>query len=209
MRVFILGLLEAEKYANYTSAVAAAGAEPVLGGIEDSEGCDALVLTGGGDVSPSLYGMENAGSMGVDPRRDALETELIRRFTGRPILGICRGAQLLNVALGGSLIQDIPTRAAHLAPGDAVHGVVCRGDSFLSGLYGREFQVNSSHHQAVERLAPGLVTASLAEDGVVEAFYHSTLPIYAVQFHPERMTGLRARPDTVDGGKVFTFFTSL
>ena len=173
---------------------------------------DGLILCGGGDIHPSHYGEEINGSVNISPERDANDIAFAKAFlaAGKPILGICRGHQTLNVILGGSLHQHIPTAEAHRAPGDAVHAVAAEGESFLRQLYGREFTVNSSHHQAVARLGEGLrVILRCTGDGTVEAFEHETLPVLGVQFHPERMSLSRARPDTVDGLPIFRHFLTL
>lgn len=173
---------------------------------------DGLLLCGGGDLHPSHYGEEINGSVNISPERDANDLAFTKAFlaAGKPILGICRGHQILNVVLGGSLHQHIPTAEAHRAPGDAVHSVTAEGASLLRELYGEVFRVNSSHHQAVARVGEGLrVTLRCTEDGTVEAFEHETLPVLGVQFHPERMSLSRSRPDTVDGLPIFHHFLSL
>ncbi len=108
----------------------------------------------------------------------------------KPIMGICRGMQLINVALGGTLYQDIPTQLGYEHP-HAAHEVVAREGSELSRLFGRRFTVNSYHHQAVKKLGEGLIAdAVFAEDErLVEAVHHETLPVAAYQWHPERMCG--------------------
>ena len=131
---------------------------------------------------------------------------------GKPILGICRGIQLLNVALGGDLIQDLSPdiRLFHSREGqDLVHPVRCEADSFLHRLYGPLFPVNSSHHQAVGRLGEGLRAVAWSEGGVAEALELPGRPVLGVQFHPERMAFGRRRPDTVDGAPLFAYFLSL
>lgn len=133
--------------------------------MEEALDCQGLLLPGGGDIDPARYSQPSAGSEAPDLQRDATELELVSRFLawGRPILGICRGIQLLNVALGGDLIQDIPTAADHkhdAVRGDRVHGVEAAPGSFLEGLYGSAFSVNSAHHQALGQVAPGLRVAA-------------------------------------------------
>lgn len=122
---------------------------------------------------------------------DQAELELIARFSqsGKPILGICRGIQVINVAFGGTLIQDLPNAVEHQhneATGDQVHQVTAPAGSFLHELYGERFSVNSSHHQAIDRLAPGFAVAARCTDGTVEAIAWPEKAIYATQFHPER-----------------------
>jgi putative glutamine amidotransferase len=127
----------------------------------------------------------------------------------KPIFGICRGHQLINVALGGSLIQHLPTAKdhEHIRLGlDRVHPCTADPDSWIAGIYGTRFAVNSSHHQGVDRPGKGLRTVLCAPDGVIEAMQHETLPVWSVQFHPERMCYAHRREDTVDGSLLFRFF---
>lgn len=176
--------------------------------------CDGLLLPGGGDVDPARYGAHNNGSVEIDPTRDEAEFSLIRQFAaaGKPILGICRGHQVLNVFFGGSLIGHLQNTAAH-APAasgepDRQHLVsVCPG-SYLAVLYGPRFIVNSYHHQAVDRLGSELFALASSQDGVNEAFCHQTLPIFGVQWHPERLFPALAE-NQLGGAPLFHYFLSL
>ncbi len=212
-KIFVYG--DTEKYRNYRDALSGCGALAAFSKEGFTTGdCDGLLLTGGADIDPAFYGQENHGSNGIDRGRDLLELELIRIFTesNRPILGICRGLQVLNVAFGGSLVQNIPTAAFHKweeSTGDKVHPVQTAESSFLIPLYGREFAVNSAHHQAVDSIAPGFSVSAKAADGVIEAIAAPEKKIFAVQWHPERMSFFNRRPDTVDGRHIFDYFLSL
>jgi putative glutamine amidotransferase len=155
---------------------------------------DALVLQGGGDVHPEHYGGDlHPATNTLDLRRDEFELELLRRARERamPVLGICRGIQLVNVAYGGTLVQHLPevTDLDHeqLDTWDALaHGIEISPDSRLARVLGTTaMEVNSVHHQAVERLGEGLRAVAWASDGVVEALEHETDPVLAVQWHPE------------------------
>lgn len=195
---------------NYEKAVWAVGGRPTsLYCPPAHTGCDGLILCGGDDVDPRRFGQENRGSRGIDPDRDRAELALIDAClqAGKPILGICRGHQILNVALGGSLIQDLgagnPFHVHDPQTGDKVHPVRALEGSWFETAWGSVFAVNSSHHQAVDVIGAGLVPALWSEGGVVEGMVHSTLPILCVQFHPERMSFEKARPDTVDGAPIF------
>lgn len=173
------------RFHRYAEALTALGAEVCFVG---PEGCDALLLPGGGDIDPSRYGQENRGSVGIDPERDALEfaaLETALRF-GLPVLGICRGCQLLNVALGGTLRQDIPDHRAISEDVDRLH-LSRTADPVLTALYGEEFIINSSHHQAVDRPGEGFRPVQWAPDGTAEAIRHQALPLFGVQWHPERL----------------------
>lgn len=201
--------------ANYLAAIEAAG------GVGDARylpapdlSYDGLLLTGGDDMDPALFGQVNRGSRGIDRARDEAELALLDAFLGadKPVLAICRGHQVVNVWLGGDLIQDL---GSGLAPfhqkgeGDQIHLVRGLEGSLLHRLYGPVFPVNSSHHQGLGRLGRGLTASARSEGGVIEAVEHDTLPLISVQFHPERMTGALARPDTVDGGAIFRAFVEL
>ena len=196
---------------NYINALTLSGAEPETGAVIHPENCDGLLLPGGPDVNPSLYGQDKAPETEFDSALDTLQLEVLRRFMelGKPVFGICRGHQLINVALGGSLIQHLPTAKdhEHIRLGlDRVHPCTADPDSWIAGIYGTRFAVNSSHHQGVDRPGKGLRTVLCAPDGVIEAMQHETLPVWSVQFHPERMCYAHRREDTVDGSLLFRFF---
>ena len=176
--------------------------------------CDGLILCGGGDLESTLFGQENQGSNPPDAARDQAELELFRAFhqANKPILGICRGMQVINVALGGDLIQDLSPniRLFHSSDReDLVHPVRSLEGSFLHQLYGPRFPVNSLHHQAVDRLGGSLRAIAWSESGVIEALDCPGRPILAVQFHPERMAFAHRRPDTVDGAPILSHFLTL
>ncbi len=207
-KIFILG--DRETYKNYHSALNALGGVTINDESKISE-CDALLLTGGDDVNPSLYGEENAGSEGIDDNLDKKEFELIEHFTSlnKPILGICRGAQILNVFFGGSLIQHLNTSDKHSRCGgsvDKVHKVKTVGDSFLKKLYGDNFFTNSAHHQAINGIADVFTVSAISDDGVIEAAISEEKRIIALQWHPERMCLAHKREDTVDGLLIFKYF---
>lgn len=180
---------------DYGEVLAAAGAVPLICACDHiaSRLCalsDALLLTGGHDLSPTLYGEEAAAVCGpVDAWRDCLERELMDEFLweGKPVFGVCRGHQFLNVYFGGSLYQDIATETGLLHP-EAPHEVSALPGSDLAGLFGERFRVNSYHHQAVRTLGEGLVATAFCGE-LVEALAHRDLPVRSVQWHPERMTG--------------------
>ena len=196
------------KTENYEAAIRALGGVPVPGYAPEPDlTCDGLLLCGGGDVDPSRFGQECHGSNPPDLTRDRAEFALFDAFfqAGKPILGICRGMQVINIALGGTLIQDLPSEQLpfHTGEADMVHSLRCAPDSFLEEFYGPQVQVNSSHHQAVDRLGTGLEAAAWAEGDLVEAVAHREKPVWGVQFHPERMSFAHRRPDTADGASIF------
>lgn len=195
----------------YFEAVRAAGGEPVeISNDLDDDAIAAavgkaqgLVLTGGGDVDPAAYGLSNAGlSQGINARRDHTEILAIRVAVQRrlPILGICRGQQVLNVALGGGLLQDIPDhRKAEPGHNDYLtHDILVAPGSLADLWQAADATVNSYHHQSIDpdRVAPALQPIARAPDGVIEAVQGADgSPILAVQFHPER-TGHKDAPRT-------------
>ncbi len=173
----------------YIAALHGVGARPTVDdGHREPLDFDGLVLCGGGDPEPALYGRPTEGSYAIDRQRDQRELWLLHRFLGakRPVLAICRGHQLLNVAFGGSLIQHLPTAHLHQGQGgDLWHPVEARGP--LKQLLGPSPTVNSAHHQGIDRLGRGLQVMATAPDGLIEGVVHQHLPVWGVQFHPERM----------------------
>lgn len=213
-KIFVYG--ERETMVNYANALEGVGLEALFSqDLSLAKSCDGLLLPGGGDIDPARYGQSPAGSETPDPQRDEAELSLVADFLswGKPLLGICRGVQMLNVALGGTLIQDIPTALDHKRDpdqGDQVHLVTVPESSFLYPLYGGELAVNSAHHQALDVLGSGLRLAARSQkDGVIEAVEAPDKRAYGVQWHPERMSFALRRPDTVDGRPIFEFFRNL
>jgi putative glutamine amidotransferase len=194
--------------AAYVSAVAKAGGIPLIvsqligngAAARALEGCEGLMLTGGEDVDPSHYGAAPSPALGaVDRERDRFELALFgaARAARLPVLGICRGIQLINVALGGTLYQDLPSERPGAVdhdpdtPRDArTHHVRLTPGSCAARALGVERLVpNSFHHQAVKDLAPALVATGWSDDGVIEAVEGRPGDpwLLAVQWHPEEM----------------------
>lgn len=192
----------------YALAVAAAGGIPVIlpniGGKVLIEGylsaIDGLMLSGGVDVSPERFEQEAHPELGeVDLARDAMEFELIAAALKQdmPIFGICRGIQALNVAMGGTLYQDLPSQApsaiCHTQGDNKVprnqpsHSITVNANTRLRAILGSEtMKTNSFHHQALNNVAAGLVVTAHAEDGIIEAVEGPDYRyLVAVQFHPE------------------------
>ena len=206
----------ATRFAHYFDALLGLGAQPgAVGPEDDPADYDGLLLPGGVDVTPSYYHQENIACEECDVELDALQWAVLDRFmkAGKPVFGICRGHQLLNVFLGGTLIQNIDSRARHARDAgsdeDKVHGSTAAPDGFIARLYGPELSTNSSHHQAVDRPGAGLRVVQTSDDGVVEALEHESLPVLSVQWHPERMCFAYKRADTVDGSIVIDHFLKL
>ncbi len=202
-----IGITRCHRIADYIEAVAASGAEPVV--LEADHGpqgllkdLDGLVLSGGGDVDPALFGeAPHPAYSPAEEGRDAAEIALVHAalVSRTPVLAICRGIQVLNVAGGGTLIQDIPTEVRHsLAhridkPKDfPAHEVAVSPGSKLASLLGADasrpiVEVNSRHHQAVKAVAPGFHVTAKAIDGVIEALESDDRSAFCVgvQWHPE------------------------
>ena len=200
-----------ENYKHYIHAVEGVGAVGIAKyAPEVDTNYDGLILCGGSDIDPKYYGQENDGSVNIDLIRDAAEFALLQAYVdaGKPVLGICRGLQLINIYFGGTLYQDIPEAELHKKHNkcDNVHQVTAAADSILGRLYGESFAVNSAHHQAIDALGAGLRETVRWNDQYIEAIEHKEYPIFAVQWHPERMCFANKREDTVDGTGIFEEF---
>lgn len=206
---------------NYCRALIKAGALPLLtaGGDpkEMAQMADAVLFTGGGDMEPQRYGETNQYNIRSDSELDEMELALFKEFFNlkKPIFGICRGTQTINVALGGTLYQDIPsqvTLSAHIPYFSEEkicrHFVKATPDSFINRLFGDDVEVNTYHHQAVKVCGKGLRPAAVTDEGVIEAIEHETLPIAAVQWHPERAIG-EENTDLPDMMPLFNYFVEL
>ena len=152
-----------------------------------------IILSGGGDVDPGLYGQVPSGELNISPRRDIIESKLLDFAIKKkkPVLGLCRGMQLINVYFGGKLIQDlkkIDIEGKHKPP--CIHSIKIN-NSVLSKKFGREiFEINSYHNQAIieDNLAQDLECFAVAEDfPIIEGFFHRKYPIVGIQWHPERL----------------------
>ncbi|MDY5930591.1 MAG: gamma-glutamyl-gamma-aminobutyrate hydrolase family protein [Candidatus Ornithospirochaeta sp.] len=184
----------------YIDALVSSGMMPVIIPVLSPDmahdallGCDGLLLPGGGDVDPSLYGEEDRHCGRTDRDMDEFHIALVREADrmGIPILGICRGIQVINTAFGGKLYQDIALekgspvihRRLDDTSGD-IHAVSIKEDTLLHGAYGRDrIMVNSVHHQAVRTAAEGFSVSAVSEDGVIEAIEGRNA--IGVQWHPE------------------------
>lgn len=186
---------------NYVSCIQKAGGLPFLiAQANDAQAAlyaqkmDALLLSGGGDIDPSLYGQKcEKETSGISPLRDAAEFALLKAFIekGKPVLGICRGVQLLAACLGGTLTQDIPSFYHTSHTGGLLHDVSIKEE--LSSLYQKDtLRVNSYHHQCVKTLPDGFHVTALSPEGFPEAIQKDNL--LGVQWHPERMPWEESEP---------------
>lgn len=204
----VIAIAKNRRMSDYVESIRRAGGEPLEVGADDESPeqilarVDGVMLTGGGDVDPDLYGEPRHGSFDpAESGRDEFELALSRAAVaaGVPFLAICRGMQLLNVAMGGSLVQDIPTQVPgaleHSVPEPryhVAHDVWVAKGSRLAGLIAEHLEdgetcaVNSRHHQSVARIAPGFEVTATSPDGVVEAMEKPGASFcVAVQWHPE------------------------
>lgn len=203
---------------NYCRALIRAGALPLVtaGGDpeEMAEMADGVLFTGGADIEPQRYGESNQFDITSDGELDEMELTLLKAFYAvkKPIFGICRGIQTVNVGTGGTLYQHVPgqiTLSAHkpvYEDNDPRHLVHAVEGSSMESLFGKEFMTNSYHHQAVKTMSPGMKAAAMTDEGLIEAIEHESLPILAVQWHPERMIGEEnnALPDMMPLFRLFT-----
>ena len=182
---------------NYVRALESVGLTPVF---NLTDGADGLLLTGGGDLSPCSYKEPDLGCRDVDLKRDQTEFFFTEKFfsANKPILGICRGMQLVNVFFGGTLFQEIKHHD-QITGKDRTHGVSIKRNSVLYGLYGEKLKVNSAHRQAVKQKGNNLTISAISGDGVIEALEAPN--VILTQFHPERLG--------TDGLKIFDYFKSL
>jgi len=160
--------------------------------------CDGFLITGGADIDPQYWNEENAGlSQNVNHSLDILDKKVVEYATENklPVLGICRGEQAINVFLGGTLHQDIGEDHKSIKFDHIVNTSKNRMFDFKDTII-----TNSYHHQAVKDLAPGMEIIARHQDGTIEAFIHETLPIIAIQWHPEMI------PDTEESMMIFDLF---
>ncbi len=179
---------------DYVNAVIASGGIPVhLPQAVDPADLvgrlDGLVLSGGADIDPARYGQQPTPELTpLEAARDEFELEIAQLAIGAqlPTLGICRGNQVLNVAAGGTLIQDRPAHARYDSPATAtVHRVDIDETSIVGRAYGAQVEVNSFHHQVLDQIGDGVRVVGRADDGDVEAIEFDGLPVVGIQWHPE------------------------
>lgn len=208
MKIAILGRKkDTVNYENYVHSISAVPISTLNPG--DVSGCDALILPGGGDITPAFFGEHNNGSRNMDTELDILQFQALEYALHKqlPIIGICKGMQLINVAFGGTLVQDMPTASMHCYTGaDQYHHTHIQKGSCLHALYGAEAYVNSAHHQCVRRLGKGIRAIQWCPvDNCIEAIVHESLPILGLQWHPERLDN---NLTPISGIRLLSLFTS-
>lgn len=215
LKIAIGGPVETSE--NYCQALFLLGALPLV--TLDSRSplaasCDGLILPGGGDIDPFYFRQKPLGSRQPDRRLDQKQFLMLHLFLKqkKPILGICKGMQLINVYFGGTIIQHLDNADRHTwHDWDQVHLTLCRENSILSQIYGPSFFTNSAHHQAIGACGKGLEIIQWSEDGIPEALCHKERKrhILGVQWHPERMCFSHKRPDCADGSLLLSYFLDL
>ena len=211
MKIAIVG--KKSETANYVRYIQTMHVTPVVTlNMEEVSVCDALLLPGGGDITPAFFGEKNHGSRNIDTELDirqllAFDLALKSR---QPVLGICKGMQIINVGLGGKIIQDLApfaSRRHRYENGHKYHTSVIICGSLLSRLDGQETCVTRAHHQALGSLGQGLEAVQTCPlDGCIEGIVHKTLPVLGVQWHPERIDCAKSG---TDGRKILEYFISL
>lgn len=180
----------------------------------DLAACDGVVLPGGGDITPGFFGERSSGSRNIDTELDILQFQALDFCILHqiPVIGICKGMQVINVAFGGTILQDLPTADMHRYNGaDQYHDTQIAPDSFLAGLYGDKMTVNSAHHQGLKLVGRELVPIQWCpQDGCIEAIVHESLPIFGLQWHPERLfAGNGIKKTAPTGDPLLGYFASL
>ena len=214
---------------SYMNAIAAAGGLPVMMGntrlaAEYADMADGLLITGGESVHPARFGetfnhladgdaaVAHNLKVGCSTIRDEMEFAVFEEFRKRskPILGICRGHQVINAALGGRNMLNFPRKHPNEHSEGIQHEVIAEPGSVLERLYGPRFLVNSFHRDCADTPGPNVRVTARSLDGIIEAVEHESLPIFSVQFHPERMRGDTPNPAFgPDGTKLFKYFVNL
>lgn len=200
MKILISWAGKSERYAE---SISKAEAVPVLQNEKIHwEEISGVVFTGGPDIDPRMYGEERCGKdLETDEKRDHAEFEIVKKafLLQLPVLGICRGCQLINVFLGGKLFQHIEGHNK-MDGKDSFHEVEVFERTDLFGIVNRKtLRVNSAHHQAIKMLGKGLKASAMAPDGTIEGIESSEYPLIGVQWHPERLGDESSE-------KIFSFF---
>lgn len=202
---------------NYSNAIKQLGATPSSSlTLTDISSFSGLILPGGGDIHPKFQNLTPTSPFlnNIEPEIDLAQFYILTQFiqANKPILGICKGMQLLNLHFGGTLIQHLLTASAHIYTShDQMHTTtnLSMPSNPLFNLYGNSMTTNSAHHQGVGILGDELSLTQYANDTVIEGFIHNKLPIIGVQWHPERMCFSHGHRDVADGSLLLSYFLKL
>lgn len=206
-----------DKYENYIRAMENLGAKAFIS-LEpgDLETADGLILPGSPqDMNPKLWGAENTCSNDINDELDRIQWKLLEdaAAAGKPVLGICRGMQFINVYFGGTLIQDLPDADAHKAENpEKYHNVFTAEGTTMFDLYGAMTETNTRHHQGIGLIGENLKVSAMWIDDeglVMEAIEHKELPILGVQWHPERMALYGNQQQQADGEKLLKYWLEI
>lgn len=181
--------------------------------VADIATSSAILLPGGGDITPAFFGQEMAESKNIDTELDIIQLHALEYAlkSGIPVLGICKGMQIINVFFGGTLFQHMPFWENHIFRGeDQFHETSILEGNILHTLYGTSVTVNSAHHQSIDKPGADLQIIQTATDGTPEAIAHTSLPVLGVQWHPERLLHGQEHPlnigTTLDGSRLLDAF---
>lgn len=207
-KIFVYG--DKNVFINYDRAIRAVGAEAVFSeNVKRALDCDALLLAGGGDVSPCFYRSREKNCKSVSLTRDMCEQYLLARFerANAPVMGVCRGLQMINVYFSGTLAQSIEKARLHYDETRDVYHETENNSGFMRDIFGKNLFVNSCHRQKIDLPGKNVVPCAFSPDGVIEAAYRKGTKIFGVQFHPERP--FSAAGDLSKGLLIYEYFLSL
>lgn len=186
-KVLIFPNYKTQTCEDYIKACLKVGLRPTVSdSITDAALYDALIVPGGIDVDPGLYGEENTASIDTDEQFDRIELSVIDAFVkaGKPVMGICRGCQLLNVYFGGTLCQNIE---GHNIENNGTHKAFVSDEELPIVHFNKVLDINSTHHQCIKKAGKDLEIFVRSAEGIPEGFVHKTKPVFGVQWHPEKM----------------------
>ena len=205
-KIFIYG--DENILVNYKNALTAVGAQAVFStDVRIARDCDGLLLAGGGDISPCFYRSREKNCRSISLVRDISEQYLLALFERKnaPVMGVCRGLQMINVYFGGTLSQRIEKHYIHFNDKRDTYHEITNKAGFMRDIFGKKVMVNSCHRQKLELCGKKVTPCAFSDDGVAEAAFVKNTKIFGVQFHPERpfLNGSNS------GLKLYDYFLSL
>ena len=207
-KIFIYG--DENILVNYKNALTAVGAQAVFStDVRIARDCDGLLLAGGGDISPCFYRSREKNCRSISLVRDISEQYLLALFERKnaPVMGVCRGLQMINVYFGGTLSQRIEKHYIHFNDKRDTYHEITNKAGFMRDIFGKNLFVNSCHRQKIDLPGKNVVPCAFSPDGVIEAAYRKGTKIFGVQFHPERP--FSAAGDLSKGLLIYEYFLSL